>query len=61
MGSVDEAEVEATFINVQDTIMEILCLEDTGYNHSPTKVQIYYTTSDEFDSGTIKQKYPKEI
>ena len=58
-GSVDEAEIGATFINARYSIPELICLEEMGYLQPPTKVQIDNTTEDTFTSSTLKQIPPK--
>ena len=61
MASAAEAEIDASFINVQDAVPEQTTLIDMGNPRPPTIIQVYNTTANSFSDKTLKQKKSKAI
>ena len=56
MTSAAEAEIGATFHNVQEAVPIRTTLQELGHPQSPTPIRVDNSTAEGFANGTIKQK-----
>ena len=61
MGSADEAEIGATYLNGQESIPICTTLTEMGHLQPPTTIQVKNSTVKGFGNRTIKQKRSKAI
>ena len=61
MGSVAEAEIGATYINIQEAVPIRTLLRKLGHPQPATPIQVDNSTADGFANDIIKKKLPKEI
>ena len=61
MGSATEAEIGATYINVQEAVLIRTLLRKLGYPQPAMTIQVDNSTADGFTNETIKQKRSRAI
>ena len=61
MGSAAEAEIGASYINGQESVLIHTLLLELGHPQPATLIQVDNSTSDGFANNTIKQKLLKAI
>ena len=61
MGSADEAEIGAAYINGQEAVPIRTLLLELGHPQPATPIQVDNSTANEFANNTIKQKQSKAI
>ena len=61
MGSADEDEIGAAYINGQESVPIRTLLHELGHPQPAIQIQVDNSTADDFANDTIKQKRSKAI